>query len=256
MKNTSKRMSLFIALIMCVMAALTACGTPPEDKTYDDAFLNDLKKGLMARWDAPEMGNETEAQYYDRLVTAELNAIGDYTNKKFEDSVLQEKAISYINLLHKQKDALTYFNTDYSKGVDLWQDAYSKRTQAVRQFINDYDLKFPDKYKDTLTEFENTAKVADENDKLKSDVQTMLANLQFDKVKEQGNYKYYEGIIENVTDKTFDSFTVDVNLVDSNGIIVDTEYTYAQNFAPGRKAMLEFMTDKEFATMEFTANYY
>lgn len=252
----NKRISLLLALLICAMAALTACGTPPEDKTYDDAFLNDLKKGLMARWDEPEMANETEAQYYDRLVSAELNVIGDYTNKRFEDSILQEKAISYINLLNNQKEALTYFNTDYSKGVELWQDAYSKRTQAVREFINDYDLKFPEKYNDTLKEFEDTAKVADEKDKLKSDVQTMLDNLTFDKVKEEGNFKYYEGTIENVTDKTFDSFSVEVNLVDADGVIIDTAYAYAQNLAPGRKAKLDFMTDKDFATMEFTANYY
>lgn len=255
MKN-SKTIALIIMLLLCLVVALSSCGGNTEEKTYDAAFLKDLSKGLMNRWDLAMEDGETQEDYYERLVTAELNKIGDYTTKKFEDTELQEKAISYINLLKNQQEALKYASSDYTKYFDMWESAYQKRTQAVREFIDTYDLTFPNKYSDVLSEFDKVATVADENDKLKEDIQTMLDNLTFEKVKESGSYKYYEALIENISDQTFESFSIDINLIDTDGVILDTEYVYVNNFAPGRKAKLEFSTDKDFVSLEYTASYY
>ena len=57
-------------------------------------------------------------------------------------------------------------------------------------------------------------------------------------------------------DKTFESFSLDINLFDSDEIIVDTEYASVSNFAPGQKAKLEFMTDVDFVKYEVSWDYY
>ena len=45
-------------------------------------------------------------------------------------------------------------------------------------------------------------------------------------------------------------------MLDADGVIVDTEYVYVNNFSPNQKAKLEFSTDVEFEKYEITADYY
>ena len=241
--------------MLCVFV-FTGCNANNEDKTYDKDFLKDLSKGLMDRWDMTQ--NETESQdiYYERLVDTELNKISEYANKKFEDTQLQEKAIAYINLLKTQKEALNYYKSDYIKFDELWSEAYNDRTQAVRDFINDYGITFPDKYKNRVDEFMDNAKIATQKDNFDAKVDEMVKNINFQKVRTSGSYSYYEATIENLTDKTFEYFSLNINLIDGENVILETEYATASNLSPGQKAKLEFMTDQSFEKYEITTDYY
>lgn len=259
MMKLTKKILILMLLFSC--AILTGCNNSEQNtqKKVDDAFLKDLVKGLTTRWDLNEKGindNEPEDKYFGRLVQAELDVLSPYTSKSFEDTQLQEKAISYINLLKNQQDALTYYNADYVKYDKLWSEAYQDRTQMVKEFIEVYKLEFPKKYDDTVNDFMNTAKVATDNDTLKATVDEMLHTLSFNKVETIGDYSTYEAIIENTTDKTFTYFNVNVNLLDADGVILDSPMAFVNNFAPGKKAKLEFMTDKQFASYELSADYY
>lgn len=245
-----------VGILTLCLFVFAGCNANNEDKTYDKEFLKDLSKGLMDRWDMTQNENESQDVYYERLVDAELDKISEYANKKFEDTQLQEKAIAYINLLKTQKEALSYYKSDYIKFDKLWSEAYNDRTQAVRDFINDYEVAFPDKYKDRLDEFMNNAKIATQKDNFDAKVNEMVKNINFQKVKTSGSYSYYEAIIENLTDKTFEYFSLNINLIDGANVILDTEYSSTSNLSPGQKAKLEFTTDQSFEKYEITADYY
>ena len=253
MKNfLIKALLVFVSVFL-----LSSCGANDEEKTYDDAFLKDFTKGLTDRWDLNDKpNNETENIYFSKLVDTELNRISQYTDKKFDDTQLQEKAITYINLLKAQKEALTYYNTDYSKYNDLWEKSYAERAKLITSLINEYNLKFPQKYNDILNEFTNTAKTATEKDEFEQKVNQMVDNIKFEMVKSSYGYNYYEAIVENITDKEFENFSVDIKLLDTDGVIIDTAYAYTQNLSPAQKAKLEFSTDKKFDRYELKADYY
>lgn len=253
----SKYINKSLGVFLCFFMFLTACnGGAKSEKMYDQAFLKDLTKGLTERWDLEQKPDESTDKYLDRLVEAELNRVSKYSDKKFADTQLQEKAISYINLLKTQKESLVYYSVDYVKFEEIWQQAYDDRTRRLKVIIDEYDLDFPDKYNDIIVELTSNAKVLADNEVFDKKVEQMVSNITFNKVKTSYSYSYYEAIIENITDKTFSSFSLDINLFDADGVIVDTEYASVSNLAPGQKAKLEFMTDNNFTKYEITWDYY
>lgn len=259
--------NILIALVFILVFSLAACGTqqpeasmPPE--YCDEAFLNDFKAGLMARWDLVENENsdenkdKSEREWNTELVNAELAIIDQYRTGLFEDSKMQERAIAYINLLHDQQDALAYINSDYVKYSELWADAYNKRTQMISAFIADYNLEFPEEYAETVADMTTNAKIVTEKNELDQKVQQMVDALNFEMVQNDYGYKTYRAVIENITDQTFTDFSVDVSLINSDGILIATEYAYVENLSPGQKGYIEFTTDQDFATYELTLSYY
>lgn len=84
----------------------------------------------------------------------------------------------------------------------------------------------------------------------------MTESIVFNKVKTSGNYSYYEAVIENITDKTFEYFSIDINLLDVDGVIIESNYCSVNNFEPGKKAKIEFSTDAKFEKYELTSDYY
>ena len=69
-------------------------------------------------------------------------------------------------------------------------------------------------------------------------------------------WKTYQGVVENTTGKDFKTFTVNINLKNAEGVIVETMYDDVSNFTNGSKAQLEFYTDKDFASTEVVVNWY
>ena len=63
-------------------------------------------------------------------------------------------------------------------------------------------------------------------------------------------------MVENTTGLGFSSLSLTINLLDAEGVIVETTYANVDNFASGAKARLEFMTDKEFASTDISVQYY
>ena len=84
----------------------------------------------------------------------------------------------------------------------------------------------------------------------------MADTIVFELVSKSYGWADYEAVIENITDKTFETFNVDINLLDADGIILETAYAWVENFAPGKKAKLEFSTDTAFESYEIVIDYY
>lgn len=254
--NLSKRILCVILIVFCV--GLSGCATQNgEEKVYDQAFLKDFSKGLIDRWDVNSSNtNDYEDQRLAKAIDAELKRVDQYKNKKFEDSNLQEKAISYINLLYKQKEALEYYDVDYTKFNEAWKVAYDARTQLIKELTDTYNLEFPKKYQENVSEIMTNAKIVRESEFLENNIKTMTDSIVFKKVKSSYGFSYYEAIVENITDKTFENFSITISLLDDEGVIIEEQYSMVSNFAPGKKAKLEFMTDVEFEKCEISSDYY
>ena len=237
----------------------------------DEDFVKDMAKGLEARWTLNEQDESKEgydaidlqsSEYKDMMISyinAELDCIGKYKDEKFEDSKLQEEAISYINLLNEHIEICDYIPVDYyGKYLEEFQPIYDGRSKIIQDMADNYGLTVSDKFQSNLDEFKTNSKLVQEKDAQEQAIDSMLSNITFEEVPDEyaGDWKTYQGVVENTTGSDFSTFAVNINLLNADGVIVETAYDQVSNFTNGAKAQFEFSTDKEFTSTEVTVQYY
>lgn len=254
-----KKLSVVLMLItVLAIALMTACSSSGsgEVKYSDEDFIKSVGKGLEARWKLQDnqKDSSTVASMREAIQT-ELDAVSEYKTATFEDSVLQEKALKYINILNDSLANVDYYGstTDYDK----WTEVYDQRTIILKDFVDNYGLKVSSTYQTNLDEIAANGKTAGDNADRKEAIEKIVKDLKFEVVEDDGyGWKTYEAVLENTTDYTIKHLSVNVNLLDSDGVIADTAYTDVDNVSSGQKAKLTFSTDKEFEKYETIVNYF
>lgn len=275
-----KKIAVILAMALSISVVVTGCTGEPnnsadksakdqsvEEVYYaDEDFVKDMSKGLQARWEliAEDENDETDPQSEEfqtmtlKYIQAELDCIEKYKDEKFENIELQEKAITYIKLLTKHKEICEYIPVDYyGKYLEEYEDIYNERSKVIADMVTDYGLSVDEKYQSTLDEFKTNSKLVKEQDALKDAVASMLEKVEFQETTSDGSgWKTYQGTIENNTGKDFSTLDITINLLDSEGVIVETTYDNIGNFTDGSKAHIEFTTDKEFTSTQLSAQWY
>lgn len=252
-----KRLLICTAILSIMAIVICGCGSTKQaekstEETYADKdFMKDLAAGLEARWNIEEPeyteGDDTHKEYYTKLVDAEYDKVSPYLDKKFKDSTLQQKAINYINMIKQQKEALKYLQVNYDKYDKLWGEAYDERSKLIVDFIDNYDLTVSDKYKSTLDDFKTNAQEVADKEIKDSEVNAILSNMNFKKDKDSSSdWKNYNAVVKNTSGIDFDSFVADVNLLDKDGVIVESTTVYVNSWKQGAKTKFTFSTDKNF----------
>ena len=273
---------VYVVLSAICMSAIIATGcasTPATENNSaasastveiayaDEDFITTLAKGLEARWALSDSGDyeyvegtQEHRGFYSSLLKAELNVISNknFENATFKDSKLKEKAISYLNCLHDQEDALTYVTVDYDKYAELWEDAYNKRTQLITDFARNYGLTVSDEYKTALSDMITNASVVDEKQHQEEVLKKFVDSITFERIEneEDSEWVTYEAIVENTMEYDIVDLEIDVNLIDGDGVNVATEYVSLDNIASGEKGKIEFSTDEQFEKTKLTINYF
>lgn len=257
-KNMKRTLLIFMVVLSVIAMVLCGCGNTKqaekstEEQYADEDFMKDLAAGLEARWsiEEPEQyteGDDTHKEFYTKLVDAEYDKVTPYLDKKFKDSTLQQKAINYINMIKQQKEALKYLQVDYDKYSKLWEEAYNERSKLIVDFVKNYGLTVSDEYKSDLDNFEVNAQEVKDKETKDNQVNEIMNNMNFKKNKSSSyDWKEYDAIVENTSDIDFDSFMVNVNLLDKEGVIVESTTVYVNNWKKGTKTKFTFSTDKEF----------
>lgn len=272
-------MKKLISVLLCslTMFLLMGCGdkttSTATDKTKeqyaDKDFMNSLSKGLEARWDLNDKddqsqkssgkqiqnGSEEQRKAFISYADAELSEIDKYKNEKFEDSKLQEKAIKYINLINDQKASCDYITADYKKFGQIYSKSYNERSQLLIDFVNNYGLTASEKHsqilKDLVIKGQEVTKVEDS----KNAVKTMTDAIKFEKVDSSSSWKKYQAVVENTSGIDFSYYDLSINLLDKDGVIVETEHANVANWGKGQKAKFEFSSNKEFTSTSIVADY-
>lgn len=255
-----KKRSLFVLLLIAIVSIgmLSSCSSTSSDEPHysDQDFIKSVSKGLEARWklqDGQKDSNATESMR--EAIQTELDAVEEYKTATFEDSILQEKALKYINILNDCLENVEYFNA--TDGYDKWLDVYNQRTIILKDFADNYGLTVSDKYKTNLDELVANGKAAGEEANKKEAMQKIVDKIEFELKEDDGyGWKTYGAVIDNTSDYDIESISIDVSLLDKDGVIVGTQYTSADNVSKGQKAKIEFSTDKEFDRMELILNWF
>lgn len=253
---------LGIILLISGLFTLGSCGTSNTSEstgpTYADGeFLEAFSTGLENRWEFIDSNVELgEKESLTEAITIEKNILEDFKNRQFEDSKLQEKAISYINQLNEGLDLLDTFGAD--SFYENWDSYYAKRTQTILDFTENYDLSFSEKHASTIAEMRAHGKevqqVADNKEALEALFQNVV--FEYEPTEYDDDYKNYVAIVENNAGFDISTFDATINIIDSDEVVVDNQYIFADNWKNSQKFRFEFMTDKEVAKQEIKINYF
>lgn len=242
------------SVIICALALmlLVGCGAGNDAaNTIDKKFIGDLSGGLQERWKI----NEAEGSSRESLikaVDAEIKHVEKYKNETFEDQALGEKAKKYCDNLEQSKKAAGYYDSDYSKYIEQWSELQDQRYILIEDFVNNHGLAVSSEYKKNLDDLVSRASSAKEKAEEKAAVEQLCKAMQFQPAE---NHEY-QCVLENTTSYNFKSFSASINLLDNDGVIVNSTYTSVDNWAPGQKARFEFFTMDDFNSMDIKPSYY
>ncbi|MCJ0537649.1 FxLYD domain-containing protein [Enterococcus cecorum] len=251
-----KKIVLLLSVV-CSLFIVSGCGNDNKSKTTnstkeeyaDKAFLEDFKQGLYDRWDfSNDSVNENIEipEYYKALSDKELDKISKYKNEKFKDSDLHEQAIKYINNLNKSKtfDTQDYLSHEYSttlNSANPYTKLYKERVMMINNIVKKYNIKIDSKYKEDYTNIKNFASDAIKDAEKESKINEIVDNLSFEN-KSKG---YYEAVVENNSGYSFDSINISINLINSDGVVVDTRSDFIQNIENGQKFLIKFYANDD-----------
>lgn len=253
-----KKKSIVVLVLAAILSfgMFTSCSSSSSDEPHyaDQDFIKSVSKGLEDRWALQDsQKDETSVDSMREAVQTELDAVEEYKTATFEDSVLQEKALNYINVLHECLDNVEYFASDDQ--YEKWEAVYDQRTILIKDFVDNYGLTVSEKYKSNLEELVANGKTVGAKNEQTEAIKKIVDDLDFEVEKEEYGWKTYSAVFENTTDYEIVDLSLDVNLLDSDGVIVDTQYVSAENVAKGQKARLEFETEKSFEKYETTISF-
>lgn len=270
----SKKIFLLTLATCALTFSLCACGgnsgnnadTPEATETTeyfaDNDFMTDLSKSLERRWNDTADENTiglSDSEYksmLDSVTQAEIDALSKYQSEKFENSLLQENVIAYLNNLKEHQAALEYYTADYVKFMEDWEAAYDKRVKLIQTFANDFGLTVSEQYQSTLDDILTNAKLVQKEEAADEAIQKWINSFEFEMVSDEYDWKTYQCITENSTGVDFDYVSLSINLIDKDGVVIESTYSSMGNIKNGAKVKFEFMTDADFESYEVTADYY
>ena len=145
---------------------------------------------------------------------------------------------------------------DYDKYLEVFQPVYNERSKIISQLVNDYGMTVDEEYQQTLNDFLTNSQLVIEQENEEAAIRQMLDGIQFDEVDDNGGYKTYQAVVENTTGIDFNTLNITINLLNSDGVIVETAYDNVSAFAQGAKVQFEFMTDKEFTSTQVSVDWW
>ena len=245
-----KKITILLLLLVGIVT-LSACTNSNESKTYDEAFIKSLAKGLDARWKYIDNDKSDSASSFKKAINKELDEISEYKDKKFKDSKLQELAISYINELNNGLEIAKTYGSDSFE--TKWDEHIGKRTSLLSAI--DKINSIPVQDKDSLSELLAQGNEVKDNNAKKEAIENLVKNINFtvDNTKSNEYTKYYSATVENTTEYLIKDLYLTINLVNADGVTVGTQYVSANNWAPSGKTLFEFSQfkgDNEFTTTQ------
>jgi len=225
--------------------SMCAC-TSKSNLSVDDAFYEDLKQGLINRWKLSNLNDDDyTTEDFNGYVKAELDCISKYKNKKFKNKNIEKYAKEYIETLYDTKNNTKYIDSNYDKWESEYINViYDDRCEALVHLNEIKKIEF-----DKKSQNKNFNELLDDgNDSLA--IRDFMDKADFKKEPDEyegETYHTYSMIMENTTDLSFDYFYFNLNLEDENGVVLETQSAYTDNWDTGTKHKFEFSTDCNFA---------
>ena len=235
-----------------------------EPEAYDELFLANFSEAIQARWelsneldseDDSELTFEEDVKNLKHLVNSELDILVDCRTKKFEDSLLQEYAIAYMNGLEKQsqllEDAING-NITEEKYNEEWEKSYLKRAKQLCAIYDNYDLKVDSKYNYQLNTMHNIVYIDEYGDENFWNMLNDISDEKYESTFEDDGKERIKIHCTNQTEYEFKDLYVYCYVYDTKGTddysddenVEAIEYVIG-DWKPGEEIIMTFKRTKE-----------
>lgn len=244
-----------IGVVVLLTLSLVGCGnTSNKDLSKEDQFKNTIEESINNRWeftdknDKSNMGTGSELDYLKSILKKETDKLNEFKDVKFEDKKLEKLKDEYMKALEDQENALKYYEVDYEKSLDKWNEGANERNIAINSLYNGYKLDLDKKH---IKDIQGKIDAIEETQKSKEAIENMVKNVKFTKSEEIEGWSTYIAKVKNTTNETFNQFVLDINLEDKDGNPVEKTNVLMENWEPNQEKTVQFMTNKPFDKMEY-----
>lgn len=130
--------------------------------------------------------------------------------------------------------------------ITSWLENEKDRYKLINEFVHVYGLTVSEDAESKLSSAQNTADLMNESRTQSEMIEEMFSFTSFDFVEESDGVKTYEATIANTTNEDLSDLTLDINLIDEDGIIVSTEHDEISNLPRWKRAKISFKTEEDF----------
>lgn len=233
-----------ISVLMIFLLSLTGC-SQQNSKSVDEQFMTALATGLENRWKITDSSEGADQAGLEKAIQAEKDAVGKFYDQEFENVDLGEAAKRYIDALNSSNAADMYSANNYSR----WASVFNSRVAALYDINSIQEIPVPDSKKSTLNNLLNDGEAA-------SFALASIPTVAFEPQPpeyEGSKWVEYKAIVENTSNLSFSYFNYNVNVTDSDGVVVDTYVASTNDWASGTKHTFEFSTDANVSSIDVTS---
>ena len=250
-RNVGKTvLAAVVSLVFIVGAA--GCGNTQKDDGpdyADDEAMSIIAKAYQKRSDVLdqyEQKKDTDSvKHVKDAVQAEIDNDEPLKERQFKDSKLQEKVITYINLLEdsqKVNEDYSYLSSDCSTE---WTKVYDKRSALLKDFVDNYKL--------TVDSNGSSVKKKTETEDA---LNNLIASATFEKTDDGYGYYAYSAVIENISGIDFGTVNLILALYDADGVKAAEVYASTNAWPAGEKVKFETGSDADAAQVKASVDHY
>lgn len=258
-----KAIMLFFVGCLAVCCSCAHPGSEPNESQEneivyaDQEFIGSLSQALQARFDFADAVDETTAESLAETVSVEIEKLTPYKTRQFEDAKLQEKFLSYLNLLEESKELTKDMGVNDDTFYNDWDLLYNERTVMLKDFVDNYGLTVDEAHQETLDDLLRRGQAVEKADSERDAVEQLVSSLNFDKASdEEGLFFTYTAIGENDTELNLEDVSLVLALYDEDGVKVEETYAGTNSWPKGEKVKFEAMSDVDAAEIKVSLDYY
>lgn len=248
--------SKIIGLIMVSMISIVVVGCSNQSNTSknqtqeiatDDAFISDFEKAINKRWDEQNKLEKkfntnttyTEKQYTEDTIKVLEEEISTLEKNKegIKDKDLNEIANDYIEGVKKQIEAQK--TDDFELQSKYLEESDKLRKPALIAMVDDYKIKIDDTHQQTYKDFKEQASIINKENASQEFADKLAREMSFEKTTGEFGDVEFITVVENTSDINFSNISYKVQYKDKDGVVVQDDYIFLDNFEVGAKQKIK-----------------
>lgn len=223
----------------------------------DDEAVAVIASGWSERSALLEGLEPEDPDYVTKLRTGiqtEIDKDTPLKSRQFEDSVLQEKVVGYLNALDGQMAVLDNYSMDDLEFYVAWKAASDERSVLLKSFVEDYGMTVDPKYKAHMNDIVASG-TAVENKSVQDEVlNEMVSSLSWEPDAQFSHE--YTAVAENTSEYDLENVSLSISFYDSDGVKTES-YAGVNSWKKGEKVKFDAYCDSDdVQRIEAVMNYY
>lgn len=258
MKIRSKIMGLIVVSMISV--GVVGCSNQGntsteqnQDVATDEAFISDFEKAINKRWDEQNKLEKkfntnttyTEAKYTEDTIKVLENEVATLEKNKegIKDKDLKKIADDYIEGVKKQIEAQK--TGDFELQSKYIEESDKLRKPALIAMVDEYKIKIKDDHQQNYKDFKEQATVINKENASQAFADKLAIEMTFEKTTGEFGDVEFSTIVENTSDINFNNISYKVQYKDKDGVVIQDDYIFLENFEVGAKQKVKLTPYEE-----------